>query len=335
MTNKTHIIPIKKAYEGEVLTFVSPEQRASEAKQQNENNRKTADYYFSQAPTPLNLAKGAYYFLQSHQSEDPNRYKYSTGNVPVAIGVGRAMPLISRVISKYGGDVAKALGLTAGTIAVGSGISRSRSIPVYLAQEAPADSSAVQSAPSDSSAVSVGSQQNTEQGNSQEPSQENPKPEKPKNRYQRLKEAWKDPNKTSDKTKDKITSVQDTPKESFSKRHPKIARTGKVVGGIETADLARVVITNSVDPTANAQLLPVMAINHIYKALLTPENRRLFELKGEKKRQETLQEVEQLERAIQQQRNQRTSQPSFNSRYTTNQEDSMLDASQIQFNILR
>ena len=329
MTNKTHIIPIKKAYEGEVLTFVSPEQRASEAKQQNENNRKTADYYFSQAPTPLNLVKGVYYFLQSHQSEDPNRYKYSTGNVPVAIGVGRAMPLISRVISKYGGDAAKALGLTAGTIAVGSEISRS--IPAYLAQEAPADTATVQNPPVDSSADS---QQNTKQENSQEPSQENPKPEKPKSRYQRLKEAWKDPNKTSDKTKGKITSGQDTPKESFVKRHPKTSWTVGTLTGLGAADILRVATENSLNPTANSQLIPKATLNFIYKNLQSPENRLLMDMEKEKVRRETLQRVDEYKKLLQS-ANQGTSRPSFNSRYTTNQEDSMLNASQIQFNTLR
>lgn len=334
MINKTHIIPIRKAKEGEVLTFLSPEQKASRAKQQNENNRRTADYYFSQAPTPLNLVKGAYYFLQSHQSEDPNRYKYSTGNAPVAIGVGRAMPLISRVISKYGGDVAKALGLTAGTIAVGSGISRSRSIPAYLAQEAPADSSAVQSAPSDSSAVSVGSQQNTKQGNSQEPSQENPKPEKPKNRYQRIKEAWKDPNKSNNKTSSNTSSKnneQNSLKESFIQKHPKAILALSALGGLGNMgvnDIIRVSVMNSLDPTANHQLLPIATLNFVRKYLQTPENRRLIELNEEKSRRETLQKIDDLERSLQ------YPSSSVNSRYTPFQEDSILNALQKQFNTL-
>lgn len=72
-----------------IIRIDSPQDKATRARQENDRNRTIASYYFDEAPSVGNLAKGAYYWAKGNllgDSEDPEDYKYITGEPPSVIG---------------------------------------------------------------------------------------------------------------------------------------------------------------------------------------------------------------------------------------------------------
>ena len=92
--------PIPVMYRGIVDT---PKAKASQAKQANDRNKTIASYYFDEAPTIPNLAKGVYYWTKGNLfggSEDPEDYIHIKGE-PFIIGGP------SKTISSTGAKVLK------------------------------------------------------------------------------------------------------------------------------------------------------------------------------------------------------------------------------------
>lgn len=72
-----------------IIRIDSPQDKATRARQENDRNRTIASYYFDEAPSVENLAKGAYYWAKGNllgDSEDPEDYKYITGEPPSVTG---------------------------------------------------------------------------------------------------------------------------------------------------------------------------------------------------------------------------------------------------------
>lgn len=72
-----------------IIRLNSPQEKATKARQENDRNRTIASYYFDEDPSIGNLAKGAYYWVKGNllgDSEDPEDYKYITGEPPSIIG---------------------------------------------------------------------------------------------------------------------------------------------------------------------------------------------------------------------------------------------------------
>lgn len=92
--------PIPVMYRGIVDT---PKAKALQAKQANDRNKTIASYYFDEAPTIPNLAKGVYYWTKGNLfggSEDPEDYIHIKGEPPIIGG-----PL--KTISSTGAKVLK------------------------------------------------------------------------------------------------------------------------------------------------------------------------------------------------------------------------------------
>ena len=72
-----------------IIRIDSPQDKATRARQENDRNRTIASYYFDEAPSVGNLAKGAYYWAKGNlfgDSEDPEDYKYIGGEAPIIEG---------------------------------------------------------------------------------------------------------------------------------------------------------------------------------------------------------------------------------------------------------
>ena len=72
-----------------IIRIDSPQDKATRARQENDRNRTIASYYFDEAPSVGNLVKGAYYWAKGNllgDSEDPEDYKYITGEPPSVTG---------------------------------------------------------------------------------------------------------------------------------------------------------------------------------------------------------------------------------------------------------
>ena len=72
-----------------IIRIDSPQDKATRARQENDRNRTIASYYFDEAPSVENLVKGAYYWAKGNllgDSEDPEDYKYITGEPPSVTG---------------------------------------------------------------------------------------------------------------------------------------------------------------------------------------------------------------------------------------------------------
>lgn len=72
-----------------IIRIDSPQEKATEARQENDRNRTIASYYFNEDPSIGNLVKGAYYWAKGNllgDSEDPEDYKYITGEPPSVTG---------------------------------------------------------------------------------------------------------------------------------------------------------------------------------------------------------------------------------------------------------
>ena len=86
-------IPIK-AQTGRVLRIMSFDEKADQAKKENERDLAISQLYFDQAPSIQNLARGIYHWARGSEwspfsrSEDPDDYKYNMGTAPVP-GVGK------------------------------------------------------------------------------------------------------------------------------------------------------------------------------------------------------------------------------------------------------
>lgn len=86
-----------------IIRIDSPQDKATRARQENDRNRTIASYYFDEAPSVGNLAKGAYYWAKGNLfggSEDPEDYKYIGGEAPIIGG-------LPKVISSTGAKVLK------------------------------------------------------------------------------------------------------------------------------------------------------------------------------------------------------------------------------------
>ena len=72
-----------------IIRIDSPQDKATRARQENDRNRTIASYYFNEDPSIGNLVKGAYYWAKGNllgDSEDPEDYKYITGEPPSVTG---------------------------------------------------------------------------------------------------------------------------------------------------------------------------------------------------------------------------------------------------------
>lgn len=72
-----------------IIRIDSPQDKATRARQENDRNRTIASYYFDEDPSIGNLVKGAYYWAKGNllgDSEDPEDYKYITGEPPSVTG---------------------------------------------------------------------------------------------------------------------------------------------------------------------------------------------------------------------------------------------------------
>lgn len=72
-----------------IIRIDSPQEKATKARQENDRNRTIASYYFNEDPSIGNLVKGTYYWAKGNllgDSEDPEDYKYITGEPPSVTG---------------------------------------------------------------------------------------------------------------------------------------------------------------------------------------------------------------------------------------------------------
>ena len=81
---------------GRMFTDKRAEQRAAQAKWENDHNKAIAGYYFSDTPTLPNLARGTYHWLMGNVfggSENPYYYTLNVGDAPNAGGPAGATKL--------------------------------------------------------------------------------------------------------------------------------------------------------------------------------------------------------------------------------------------------
>ena len=74
---------------GRMFTDKRAEDRAAQAKWENDHNKAIAGYYFSDTPTLPNLAKGTYHWLMGNVfggSENPEYYRMNVGDAPSNTG---------------------------------------------------------------------------------------------------------------------------------------------------------------------------------------------------------------------------------------------------------
>ena len=84
------------------IRVTSPEERAAQAKWENDHHKAIAGYYFDDTPTLPNLARGAYHWIMGNvfsSSEDPEDYEYITGEAP-AVGPTGKLPKVVNSTSK-------------------------------------------------------------------------------------------------------------------------------------------------------------------------------------------------------------------------------------------
>lgn len=84
------------------IRVASPEERATQAKWENDHHKAIAGYYFDDTPTLPNIARGAYHWLMGNifsSSEDPEDYEYITGEAP-AVGPTGKLPKVVNSTSK-------------------------------------------------------------------------------------------------------------------------------------------------------------------------------------------------------------------------------------------
>lgn len=84
------------------IRIASPEERAAQAKWENDHHKAIAGYYFDDTPTLPNLARGAYHWIMGNvfsSSEDPEDYEHITGEAP-AVGPTGKLPKVVNSTSK-------------------------------------------------------------------------------------------------------------------------------------------------------------------------------------------------------------------------------------------
>ena len=84
------------------IRVTSPEEKAAQAKWENDHHKAIAGYYFDDTPTLPNLARGAYHWIMGNifsSSEDPEDYEYITGEAP-AVGPVSKLPKVVNSTSK-------------------------------------------------------------------------------------------------------------------------------------------------------------------------------------------------------------------------------------------
>ena len=84
------------------IRVTSPQEKAAQAKWENDHHKAIAGYYFNDTPTLPNLARGAYHWIMGNvfsSSEDPEDYEYITGEAP-AVGPVSKLPKVVNSTSK-------------------------------------------------------------------------------------------------------------------------------------------------------------------------------------------------------------------------------------------
>ena len=140
-------IPIK-AQTGRVLRILNPNEKAAQAKKDNERDLAISQSYFDQAPSVQNIIRGVYHWARGSEwspfsrSEDPDDYKYTAGTLPIVTAPARVAGAVVQSVPRWLNP--KAVATTAAIGAAASQVSnRPRVIPisrsVSMASEAPTD----------------------------------------------------------------------------------------------------------------------------------------------------------------------------------------------------
>lgn len=85
------------------IRVASPEEKAAQAKWENDHHKAIAGYYFDDTPTLPNLAKGAYHWFMGNilsSSEDPEDYEHITGEAPAVGPVGKLPKVVNSTSKK-------------------------------------------------------------------------------------------------------------------------------------------------------------------------------------------------------------------------------------------
>ena len=141
-------MPIK-AESGRTLRVYNPEEKANNAKKENERDLAISQSYFDQAPSVQNIIRGIYHWARGSEwspfsrSEDPDDYRYNAGTIPIVAAPARVAGAVVQSIPRWLNPKAVATTAAIGTAA--SQVSnRPRVIPISrsadMASEAASDS---------------------------------------------------------------------------------------------------------------------------------------------------------------------------------------------------
>ena len=141
-------MPIK-AESGRTLRVYNPEEKANNAKKENERDLAISQSYFDQAPSVQNIIRGIYHWARGSEwspfsrSEDPDDYRQNTGTIPIVAAPARVAGAVVQSIPRWLNPKAVATTAAIGTAA--SQVSnRPRVMPISrsadMASEAASDS---------------------------------------------------------------------------------------------------------------------------------------------------------------------------------------------------